>query len=379
MIWIWICSVLLGLEYAIRMVSYAKSWRTLMLKKIYRKVQSNTESNHLSLKLSIVVAFRNEAKHLPRLIESLERQSLSSSLFEVILVDDHSMDDSFAVLNERNQEIKNLIVAKNVGVGKKAAIETAINLSRGEIIVATDADCVHHSEWLAQHLYYHSLEEVKFISGPVRLLNPKNAFERWQQLEFAGLNAIGAASIFSKSPDMCHGANISYKKSVFYEVGGFAKHKHIPSGDDQLLMHEIFRLYPDGLFFIPNENAMVDTAYPIGLKGFFHQRIRWISKMHFYQHPLLKLQLYASFFFLSAIVVFGFLSILNLSNWVYFLSLFLIKTAADYNFYSHTLSFYRLSNRKRFFLISELVHIIYILSLGILSLFVTYQWKDRKI
>ena len=370
--------MLLGLEYAIRLVNYAKSWRAL-IKKDYHNIElSKNESNDVEIKLSVVVAFRNEAKNLRQLLASLKNQSLSGSLFEVILVDDHSTDDSIVILNKSKQEVLNLILAKNSGVGKKAAVETGIKLSKGEIIVATDADCEHHNEWLAQHLYYHNLEEVKFISGPVRLFNAKNAFERWQQLEFAGLNAIGAASIFNKTPDMCHGANISYKRSTFYEVGGFEKHKHIPSGDDQLLMHEIFHLYPDGLFFIPSEKAMVETAYPSGLKGFYHQRIRWISKMHFYQQPLLKFQLYASFFFLSAIAFFGIMSVINQSYLANFITLFLIKTVADYIFYNQTLSFYALSNRKRFFLISELAHIIYILSLGILSLFVTYQWKGRK-
>jgi glycosyltransferase involved in cell wall biosynthesis len=371
--------VLPGLEYAIRLVGYAKSWRALISANHQVIELSKNEWNHVEIKLSVVVAFRNEAKNLRQLLVSLKNQSLSGSLFEVILVDDHSTDDGIVVLNEAKQEIQNLILAKNSSVGKKAAVETGIKLSKGEIIVATDADCLHHKEWLAQHLYYHNLEEVKFISGPVRLFEATNAFERWQQLEFAGLNAIGAASIFNKTPDMCHGANISYKKKVFYEVGGFEKHKHIPSGDDQLLMHEVFHLYPEGLFFIPSEKALVETAYPIGLKGFYHQRIRWISKMHFYQQPLLKLQLYSSFLFLSAIAFFGIMSVMNQSYLAYFISLFLIKTTADYIFYSHTLSFYRLSNRKRFFLISELVHIIYILSLGILSLFVTCQWKDRKI
>jgi biofilm PGA synthesis N-glycosyltransferase PgaC len=51
-------------------------------------------------KFSIVIPFRNEAKNLPKLLASIIALNYSKSLFEVILVDDDSEDDSVAIIEK---------------------------------------------------------------------------------------------------------------------------------------------------------------------------------------------------------------------------------------------------------------------------------------
>ena len=77
---------------------------------------------------------------------------------------------------------------------------------------------------------------------------------------------------------MCNGANLAYTKKAFTEVGGFTGIDNIASGDDMLLMHKIYKLYPDKVMFLKSKDAIVQTAPVNSVKDFFNQRIRWASK-----------------------------------------------------------------------------------------------------
>ena len=52
----------------------------------------------MRLNISIIVRARNEAKHIPRLIEGLEKQTVRP--FEVVLVDSGSSDRTISIAEE---------------------------------------------------------------------------------------------------------------------------------------------------------------------------------------------------------------------------------------------------------------------------------------
>jgi hypothetical protein len=64
---------------------------------------------------------------------------------------------------------------------------------------------------------------------------------------------------------MCNGANLAYARTAFYEVEGFKGIDSLPSGDDMLLMHKIYRKYPDGVFFLksPKSHRHDKTGDPL--------------------------------------------------------------------------------------------------------------------
>ena len=58
---------------------------------------------------------------------------------------------------------------------------------------------------------------------------------------------------------MCNGANLAYEKKAFYEVNGFTGIDNIASGDDMLLMHKIYKQYPERVLFLKSTDAIVQT------------------------------------------------------------------------------------------------------------------------
>lgn len=108
-------------------------------------VKGKTRTSHRSQEfVSVVVAVRNEAGSISRLLTSLEVQDFARSNFEVIFVNDHSTDASAELIDrwiESNQQLQ-VRLLQSPGEGKKHALTEGIQRAKGEIILTTDADCV---------------------------------------------------------------------------------------------------------------------------------------------------------------------------------------------------------------------------------------------
>lgn len=242
-------------------------------------------------KISVVVAVKNEEENILNLLKSLENQTLSKDFFEVIVVDDNSKDRTLSLVKNFLENSKMRIQTyQNNRNGKKNAITKGIEKSIYEIIVATDGDCVANPKWLETMAIYFQEKHPKFVFGPVAIESANhNLFQQMQQIEFASLVGSGAASWKANMPNMCNGANIAYSKSVFYEVKGFEDNENLTSGDDEFLMHKVYKIYPNEVFFLKSSAALVYTKPVNNWHELFEQRTRWASKWEHYSDWKVKL------------------------------------------------------------------------------------------
>ena len=123
--------------------------------------------------VSVIIPFRNESKNILESLRSLENQDYPKDRFEVIYVNDFSEDDSLEKImeTEKSCNIKVISVPEysSKAALKKRAIQFGIENSKGEIIITTDCDCTHDSQWLKTMLSYYD-EKTAFISVPSNLL-----------------------------------------------------------------------------------------------------------------------------------------------------------------------------------------------------------------
>jgi biofilm PGA synthesis N-glycosyltransferase PgaC len=329
-----------------------------------------------SLQATVVVPARNEARNIARLLDDLKHQTHAS--FDVIVVDDHSEDDTADIVRQHLGKNLHIRLATSAGTGKKAALTQGVQLAQGKVIITTDADCRAPAEWIATLLSCFENETVQMVFGGVAILGG-NYFSSLQSLEFASLIGSGAATMALGIPTMCNGANLAFRKDAFETVGGYEGNLHIPSGDDEFLLRKIARHFPGGIAFSGDERTVVTTAPSPTLRDFIHQRIRWAGKWRHHQSFVSKaLALFvagfqALVFLLPAMVVMQRIDVgVAAGLWV-------SKAVLEYFFLRSVSHILRLSWNWPAFLSLQLLYPLYILLIGVFSNFHTFEWKGRKL
>lgn len=369
------------------MVAYA------ILINFYHRAWNRLQTFHLpdtkpSTFISVIVAARNEELNLPALMESLNNQQYPKLQYEVIIVDDHSTDNTAAVLQSFTSPDRNLKVLslanyiderESTRSYKKKAIEVGVRNSKGSLIVTTDADCRFGEHWLENIAAFYESTQAKFIAAPVKIISRPTLLGIFQSLDFITLQGITGASVSRRFHSMCNGANLAYEKKAFEEVNGFEGIDNIPSGDDMLLMHKIYKKYPDKVFYLKAKEAIVSTEPAASWKAFFHQRIRWASKADSYDDKrifwtLLLVYLVNVCFLVAALASFWH------NIWLFFcLILLLAKVLIEFPFVHSTALFFGQGSLMKYFPFLQPLHILYTIIAGWLGKFGKYEWKGRII
>ena len=131
--------VIFGL-YVLLILYYWRSWVSIP------DFSLPTSEFKPSTKITVIIPARNEEENIASCLDSICNQSYPSNLFEVLVVDDHSTDNTAAIVKSYERKNVKLISLKDfvqdaLNSYKKKAIEIAIAQSTGELIVCTDADC----------------------------------------------------------------------------------------------------------------------------------------------------------------------------------------------------------------------------------------------
>lgn len=237
------------------------------------------------VKVSVLIAARNEQNNIEKLLQSLYNQSFPKELFEVIIVDDHSTDDTDKVINNfiNNNKDINIQLLEADKVGKKHAISQALHTAVNELIIVTDADCILNSLWIENIVGFYQENNCKMILAPVLLSPAENLFEKMQVLEHLSLIGSTAGSASIGFPVMCNGANMAYERKAALEVEKYRKDFNIPSGDDMFLLEHFVKYYGHkNVKFLLSKSAVVKTKTCKTIKDFFRQRRRWVSKTKSY-------------------------------------------------------------------------------------------------
>ena len=329
--------------------------------------------------ISVVIAARNEEATLPQLIIDLKSQTYPSHLFEVIIVNDHSTDGTARLAENFDGTHWQMILpnADAQSSSKKIAIASGIEKAKGELVIITDADCRVKEAWVKIMAGFYLEKGAAFIAAPVKFTHDHSLLQVFQVLDFITLQGITAASVASNTHTMCNGANLAYTKEAFSRVNGFAGIDKVATGDDMLLMHKIWKAHPNGVQYLKNKEAIVETEPMKTWKDFLIQRKRWASKTLVYDDwriiaVLGFVLLFNSLFFVLLITAF-----FNSLYWIHFFAYLFAKTIIEWPFVSSVAAFYGEQKLMRHFFFIQPLHIFYTAFVGIISQFGKYEWKGR--
>ncbi len=380
------------------------------------KTRSFKADPHFSpkTKVSVIIAARNEEEKIGNCVRSILNQDYPPELYEIILVDDHSEDNTMKAflnvapslrdpitgqkadelersnpLSQSNKRIASTrLVALSMAVEsrndakllsfKKQAISKGIAAAQGELIITTDADCIAESGWIKNMVNYYEKNEPVMIAGPVAFTGEKSWLEKWQSLDMCGMMVITAGAITNGFPNMCNGANLAYQKQAFLDVNGFEGVDNHPSGDDVMLMMKLSKKFPGGVHFLKSEDAIVYTQPEKNLSSLFQQRLRWLSKATAFPDWKVSAVMVLSYVFNLSIVV----NLIAGIFWMHFLWTGLIalvvKSVVEFLILYSGCRFFKKENLMRLFLPAEVFHILYVLIVGGASWVTGFGWKGRR-
>ncbi len=346
-------------------------------RKAWNKAPSFSNIGVPSVKVSVIVSVRNEAANISRLIECLQQQNYPASLSEIVIINDHSTDETPEIIKKYNNVI--LINLEDPLYGKKQAITKGIEQSSGELIITTDADCIMEPQWLSTVVAFYVAKEAQFIVAPVKMNTQRSILSIFQSIDFMTLQGITGASVFKKLHSMCNGANLAYTRKSFEEVKGFDGVSDIPSGDDMFLMFKIFSRYPENIFYLKSDQAIVTTETERSWKDFFNQRIRWASKAAYYDDKKIIYILWLTYLVNVCYAVGFIIALFSLKFAGFYILFVLAKILIEFPFVNAVASFFKQQRLMKYFILLQPLHIIYILISGWLGRFGSYTWKSRKI
>lgn len=323
--------------------------------------------------ISVIVPVRNESGRIANLLESLGRQQYNN--FEIVVVNDHSTDDTVEVIGRNSFANVSLVTSR--GTGKKAALDTGVQIAKGEIIVTTDADCTVGEHWLESIRNTFTNEQTVFAFGAVAIDGTRSFFSKLQAVEFASLIGSGAATSAFGFPTMCNGANLAYRKEAYLNVNGYEGNLHVASGDDEFLMRKVIARYPKGVRFIPFKAASVITDAQRSVAAFISQRIRWASKWKF-NNSLYTVALAIYIFAVQVGVIASLVSLFISVSYAIAL-LLVIKLSFEASFIARVCRFSNARFSWRAFLLLQVIYPFYVVLIGLLANFLRPQWKGRSV
>jgi glycosyltransferase involved in cell wall biosynthesis len=316
--------------------------------------------------VSLVVACHNESKNLPVLLNSIALQNYPESLFEVILVDDNSTDKTLEIADGFTG-LSNIHTINNQGSGKKQALRTGILISKGNLIMTTDADCRMGKNWIRTIASFYGSNKPDMMICPVTIESVRGIFGRFQELEFLSLQGVTAGSAWSGKATMCNGANLAFNREAYLNhIDNL--HDEINSGDDVFLLHSMKKETRSKIFWLESPDVLVTAQSSPTLGSFLKQRSRWISKGKAYR-DLHTITLGIITFFTIVLQVSCFIALfINPAFIKVFLTIFILKSVPDLLILLNTSARYKKRYLMKWFIPAQAIYPFYVLSVVFYSL-----------
>ncbi|MGE5440419.1 MAG: glycosyltransferase [Bacteroidota bacterium] len=332
--------------------------------------------------VSVYVPARNEEANLHRTLTSLENQTYPKEKLTVVMINDRSTDSTEEVMKEfasRNANFR-LINIENLPAGiapKKHALMNAIARTDSEIIVTTDADCIHSPAWL-MNMISHFNDGVALVTA-LTVFDPDDytVFHELHTLDFLSQAVVSAGAMGQGLPLMCSAPNLAYKRKVFNEVGGYGDSSSCVSGDDNLFLQNLVKNGNYKTAFALGKDTIVKSLPPKSVKGVWHQRLRWGTQGAFY--PLkIKLAGAVVFLYYLSIVLSPLFYLLGVTLSV-LLALGMVKVAADFFVIKYGFKVLGIKFKTKIFILLSLIHPLLIIATLLSSLTIPFDWKGSNL
>lgn len=288
------------------LIIYFALW-FFILAPLLKKTRPDGHKTTILPPVSVIICARNAAHHLQQNLAAILEQEYPD--FEVIVVNDVSEDTTGTVLAQfqaTSPLLRIITVDHKKSPGKKEALATGIAHAAHEWLLMTDSDCRPSGKHWIRSMMLQTGENKKLVLGygPYSkkngLLNMLVRFDTARiALQYMGMAMNGNAY-------MGVGRNMAYTRSLYTSAGGFQRHLHIASGDDDLFVQEASTA-ENTQIVLSSESYMYSVA-PASFRQWFWQKKRHVSAFSHYRPGfkflLTVLPAFSAFMYMLCLVLF---------------------------------------------------------------------------
>ncbi len=218
--------------------------------------------------VSVIIPAFNEERVI---VDSVRRVLASDyTAIELIVADDGSKDATSALVAQHFGADPRVTLLTLANGGKASALNRALLVARGEIVIALDADTQFPRETIGKLVRWFADPRIGAVAGNARVGNRVNLVTRWQAIEYVtaqnverrALDALGAITVVP-------GAVGAWRRVAIDQVGGYPENT---LAEDQDLTIAVQR---HGWRVAYDVEALALTEAPETLRALGKQRYRW--------------------------------------------------------------------------------------------------------
>ncbi|UCH84785.1 MAG: poly-beta-1,6 N-acetyl-D-glucosamine synthase [Candidatus Latescibacterota bacterium] len=230
--------------------------------------ESGAEPDEFTPRVTVLMSAYNEAEHIERTIKGC--LDIDYPDYEIVIVNDGSKDDTLKKIKPHADAGRVRLINKPVNEGKAMALNDAIPLTNGEVILIIDADAVPDRNILRAIVPHFRASRVGAVTGNPRVKNRRSLLSKLQAIEFASIVSLQrrGARVWGKMLTMS-GVVGAFHRHALYDAELFSP--QMATEDIDLtwklqLKHYDIRYEP---------RAIVWMRVPVSVRGLWRQRTRW--------------------------------------------------------------------------------------------------------
>lgn len=230
--------------------------------------------------LSVIICTYNRAELLKNVLQDVCQQTLADSEFEVIVVDNHSTDQTRAVAESFCQRYPNVRYCFEAQQGLSHARNRGWREARGEYLAYLDDDCQVPTQWLALAKGIIELQAPIVFGGPYYAFynSPKPHWWKEKYDAYHSMTYADSAGYLESDQDI-HGGNLFIQQAILEKVGGFNPQlgmsgKHLSYGEETELQMRIFKALPE---FRAYSDPRLYVYHLVAAKK---MTIGWVTRAH---------------------------------------------------------------------------------------------------
>ena len=211
--------------------------------------------------ISVIITAFKEPKTIGRAISAIAKQKIADEI--IVSAPDN---ETLSVAKRLSSKYKNIVLVRDKGVGKPAALNLAVSKAKGDILILTDGD-VYVSKYSLKHLLKKMEESnIGAVSGNPVSLNPKtNKYGFWAYMLTGVADEIRKESVSKDKRFFCSGYLFAIRRKLFPKLP-----ENLLS-EDGYISHKV---YQKGFKIKYSEDAKVFVKYPDNFSDWIKQKKR---------------------------------------------------------------------------------------------------------